>query len=101
MYPFSDQARHWKIITRTHFATIFQDTTTDVVFSTGFNGGTYTFMNSIYTENFTHSSYSNNLIGQKLLFNARIENDTLFLSPCSEDGTMLENGNFEEYKRLD
>jgi hypothetical protein len=100
-YPRTVNGKNWKIITKSHFASIYQDTTTDLLFTTGFNGGTYTFINGIYTENFTHSSISNNQIGEKLFFKAKIEGDKLFLTPCSEDGTEKKFGNFEEYKRLD
>jgi hypothetical protein len=100
-YPGNKNGNHWKIITKAHFATIYQDTTSNGFLSTGFNGGTYTFINSIYTENFTHSSITNRQLGTKLFFKAKIEGDKLFISPCSEDGTDMKSGNFEEYKRLD
>lgn len=100
-YPYSNYGKYWKIISKTHFATIFQDTTNNSLFSTGFNAGTYTLIDGIYTENFTHSSYIKELIGMKLLFKVKIEGDKLFISSCYEDGTTKDYGNFEEYKRLD
>ena len=100
-YPRSVNGKHWKIITKSHFASIYQDTTTNLILSTGFNGGTYTFINGIYTENFTHSSISNHQIGTRMFFKAKIEGDKLFITPCSEDGSEKKFGNYEEYKRLD
>ena len=100
-YPGNLNGNHWKIITRSHFATIYQDTTSKRFLSTGFNGGTYTYTNGIYTESFSHTSLSNSQIGTKITFKATIEGDKLLLSPCSEDGKELKSGNFEEYKRLD
>jgi hypothetical protein len=100
-YPRSVNGKHWKIITKSHFASIYQDTTTNLFLSSGFNGGKYTFINGIYTENFTHSSISNRQIGTKLLFKAKIEGDKLFITPFSDNGTEIKFGSFEEYKRLD
>ena len=99
-YPGSTNAKHWKIITESHFATIYQDTTSNEIFSTGFNGGTYTYIDGVYTEYFTHSKYSSQ-IGSSLSFKAKIEGDRLHISPCNEDGTENEFGNIEKYKRLD
>ena len=100
-YPRSVNGGNWKIITKSHFASIYQDTTSNLFLSTGFNGGTYTFIKGIYTKNFTHSSISNRQIGTKLFFKAKIEGDKLFITSCSEDGTEKKFGNFEEYIRLD
>lgn len=100
-YPRSVNGKNWKVITQSHFATIYQDTTTNLLLSTGFNGGTYTFIDGVYTEKFTHSSISNDQIGTELFFKAKIEGDKLFLTPCSEDGMEKKFGNFEEYRRLD
>ena len=100
-YPGNVNGNHWKIITKSHFATIYQDTTSNKFLSTGFNGGTYTYIDGIYTENFSHSSIANRQIGTKLSFKAKIEGDKLFISPYSKDGTEGKYGNFEEYKRLD
>jgi hypothetical protein len=100
-YPGNKNGNHWKIITKAHFATIYQDTTLTGFLTTGFNGGIYTFKNGIYTENFTHSSMTNRQLGTKLFFKAKIEGDKLVISPCSEDGKEMKAGNFEEYKRLD
>lgn len=99
IYP-GINGKHWKIITKSHFATIYQDTTSDKFLTNGFNGGTCTFIDGIYTENFTHSSLPSQ-IGRRMLFKAKIEGNKLFITPCSEDGTDEKYGNFEEYKRLD
>jgi len=48
IYP-GINGKHWKIITKSHFATIYQDTTSDKFLTNGFNGGTYTFISGIYT----------------------------------------------------
>jgi hypothetical protein len=100
-YPGNSNGNHWKIITKSHFATIYQDTTSNIILSTGFNGGTYTYIDGIYTEKFSHSSISNRQLGTSLYFKANVDGDKLFLSPCLEDGTEKATGNFEEYKRLD
>ena len=99
-YP-GNNGNHWKIITKSHFATIYQDTTSNTILSTGFNGGTYSYIDGIYTESFSHSSISNRQIGTSMYFKAKVNGDKLFISPCLEDGTEKESGNFEEYKRLD
>jgi hypothetical protein len=100
-YPGNFNGNHWKILTDSHFATIYQDTASNKFLSTGFNGGTYTYIDGIYKEYYTHSSISNSQIGMELTFKAKVEDDKLFISPCSEDGKEEEFGNFEEYKRLD
>jgi len=102
-YPGNVNGNHWKIITKSHFATIYQDTTSnsEKFLYTGFNGGTYTYINGIYTETFTHSSLSKGQIGTSLSFNAKIEGNKLFISPVSKDGKDKKTGNFEEYRRLD
>jgi len=100
-YPGNKNGNHWKIITKLHFATIYQDTTSNKFLYSGFNGGTYTYLDGIYTENFSHSSLSNSQLGTNITFKAKIEGDRLIISPCSSDGKELNVGNFEEYKRLD
>jgi hypothetical protein len=102
-YPGNVNGNHWKIITKSHFASIYQDTTSNSneFLHTGFNGGTYTYINDVYTGHFTHSSLSKHQIGTSLTFKAKIEGDKLFISPLSKDGKDSKTGNFEEYKRLD
>lgn len=84
-YPLSNNAHYMKIIGKKYFSTTWQDTTFNKssFYYAGFNGGTYTFENGIYTETeMCFSSPSN--IGIKVAFKAEINNDTLVLTNIPE-----------------
>jgi hypothetical protein len=90
-----------KIIGKKYFSTTFQDTTRDKSdwYYAGFNGGTYTFENGVYTETLTCFS-SPAMIGRKLAFKTEFKNDTLVITYIPEKST--EGLSFvEKWKRLD
>ena len=97
VYPASLSGKSMKIIGKTHFATVTQDTTSS---STGFNGGSYTFENDIYTEHLTYFSLVD-AIGISASYKVKIEGDILFMVPSTADGEEQELGTFEEWKRLE
>ena len=99
-FPTTPFAKHMKIISKTHFTTVWQDTSVSNFWTEGFNGGTYTFINGIYTEHLTYFSWVES-IGIKVSFKVKIEGDKLFLSPANEDGTEKEFGLFEQWKKLE
>ena len=99
-YPMTIHGKHMKIITKMHFATVWQDTTNPSSIYPGFNGGSYTFDSGLYTEN--HEYFSNpSQIGKKSFYKVRIEEEKLFISLATEDGKDKEFGFFEEWKRVE
>jgi hypothetical protein len=99
-YPFSNNGNHMKIINKIYFSTIWQDTTINKSMwgYAGFNGGTYTFENGVYTETLMYFSIPAN-IGSEASFKAEIKNDTLVLIDIPKkprDGF----SNVEKWKRL-
>jgi hypothetical protein len=100
-YPVNINAKHMKIISERYFSTVWQDTTIDKSdwWYAGFNGGTYTFADGIYTEEEMYFMSPPN-IGSKPAFKAEIKNDTLVLTYIFEkpkDGY----SNVEKWKRLE
>jgi hypothetical protein len=100
-YQRSTNSHYMKIIGEKYFSTTWQDTTRDKsdFYYSGFNGGTYTFVNGVYTETlkcFSNPAY----IGRKLAFKTEIKNDTLVITYIPEKST--EGLSFvEKWKRLD
>jgi hypothetical protein len=99
-FPVSNNAKHMKIIGEKYFSTVWQDTTIDKSdwWYAGFNGGTYTFADGIYTEEEIYFMSPSN-IGTKPAFKAEIKNDTLVLTYIFEkprDGY----SNVEKWQRL-
>jgi len=99
-YPMTIHGKHMKIITKMHFATVWQDTTNPSSIYPGFNGGSYTFVNGFYTE---HHEYLLNpsQLGKKSYYKVRLEGDKFFMSPATEDGKDKEFGFYEEWKKLE
>lgn len=92
---------HMKNIGRNYFSTIWQDTALkNSDWTGGFNGGTYTFKDGIYSEQFEYFSMTG-YIGQKAAMRAEIRNDTLFISPYSDKANDEKYGFFEKWKRLE
>lgn len=99
-YPVSAAAKHMKILTETYFATIWQDTTNSHPAYPGMNGGTYTLVDSMYTEH--HDYFTNpSRIGSTNYYKVRFEEDRFFMIAVSKDGKELENGIKEEWKRME
>ena len=91
---------YMKIIGKKYFTTIWQDTIINKTnwWYSGFNGGTYTFQNGIYTEQELYFSIPSN-IGNKVAFKAEIKDDTLILTGIPLKG--YENVTYvEKLKRL-
>ncbi len=84
IFPQSLKDHYIKIIGEKYFCTIWQDTTLnrDNFWYSGFNGGTLTFENGIYTENISYFSSPSN-IGKQYTFNAQFKSDTLILTLVS------------------
>ena len=100
-YPLSSSSKHLKILTEKHFTTIWQDTTDVASFYPGFNGGTYTLVDSIYTENFDYNSDILS-IGKTFTAKIKIEDDRFFITPSSENWKD-ESGwaIYEEWKKIE
>jgi hypothetical protein len=96
--PATENAVHMKIIGKTHFATLWQDPTVDNY--AGFNGGTYTYENGIYTENLEFLSDKAS-IGMVVRFRVRLEKDKFFLESIAEEGQTPKYKIQEEWKRAD
>jgi hypothetical protein len=100
-YPLSNSGNHMKIIGKKYFSTIWQDTIINKSdwWYAGFNGGTYTFENGVYTETLM---YFNNIssIGGKAAFKAEFKNDTLVLTGITENATDRYSY-IEKWKRLE
>jgi hypothetical protein len=99
-YPLS--SKNMKIIGKKYFSTIWQDTTLDKSnwWSAGFNGGTYTFENGVYTEDLMYFSIPS-AIGSKASFKAEINSDTLVLTNIRKEVTNEKYLNVEIWKRLE
>ena len=97
--PESNYERTIKIINKTHFATIKQDTSKDESFM--FNAGKYILNKNTYTENLEFFSHSY-LIGSSLSFEIKIEGDHITMSgpikKIGEDETEWEV--YEVYKKI-
>jgi hypothetical protein len=100
-YPLSTNGRFMKIIGKEYYSTVWQDTTINKSnwLYGGFNGGTYTFENEVYTETATYFSLLPN-IGSKVAFKAEIKNDTLVITYIPEKA-MVGYSSTEKWKRLE
>lgn len=99
-YPMTIHGKHMKIITKMHFATVWQDTTNPSSIYPGFNGGKYTLVNGLYTEHHKYN-YIPSHLGKKSFYKVRFEGEKFFMSPATEDGKDKEFGFFEEWKRAE
>ncbi len=101
-YPVSINGKNIKMVGGKYFATIWQDTTIDKSnwWSAGFNGGTYTIVDGVYTETETHFSNLSR-IGSKPSFNLEIKNDTAILTAILPPDTPSGYSNVEKWKRLE
>lgn len=98
-YPRTAVAEHMKIISENHYATVWQDNNEDDDITAGYNGGTYTYKNGIYSENHPFFSIATRR-GNTEHFAVTVTNDRLFMVPCLPDGTPNKYGNYEEWVRL-
>jgi hypothetical protein len=96
--PATEDAVHMKIIGKTHFATIWQDP--NVEGYEGFNGGTYTYENGIYTENIQFN-IENGSIGWSIRFKVTLEKNRFFMESVDDEGNKPEFKISEEWKRVD
>jgi hypothetical protein len=100
-FPVTANGHHMKIIGEKYFSTIWQDTTickSDVWYS-GFNGGTYTFKNEVYTETELYF-YPISGIGNIWSAKVEIKGDTMVLTyiPADPDSKA---SSVEVWKRLE
>ena len=100
IYGVSPTASRIKVIGKTHFATVWQDTASSDPIATGFNGGTYTFSNGIYIEKLDYFSYKD-WIGGEAIFKVKIEGDKLTFIPATKEGNEQETGFFDEWRRIE
>ena len=96
--PATDNAVHMKIIGKTHFTTIWQDP--NVENYAGFNGGTYTFEDGIYTENLEFFSVKGS-IGTVARFRVKLEQDMLYMESIAEEGKTPKYRISEKWKRAE
>lgn len=97
-YPATENAVHMKIIGKKHFATLWQDP--DDENYSGFNGGTYTFENGIYTENLQFNANRAN-IGWKARFKVKLEKDIFYMESAVKEGETPDYIIQEKWKRAD
>lgn len=100
-FPVSASGKHMKIIGEKYFSTIWQDTTiskSDAWYA-GFNGGTYTFENEVYTETELYF-FPTSGIGNTWSAKAEFRSDTMVLTYIPKD-TYSKNTSVEKWKRLE
>ena len=101
-FPDTDYYRMIKMISRTHFVFVIQDTSVEN--SDGFGGGKYTLDGDKYTEHVEFLSDSE-LIGKSVTYTVKVEGDTLIQSgiyPAKKYGIGEYDWDFSEvYKRID
>ncbi len=102
LWPVTDHARQIKMISRTHFVWINQDTSQKDV--SGFGGGKYTLDGDKYTEHI-EIFYDPIWIGKSVTFKIKVEGDTLIQSgktPLKKLGIAdYDLETYEVYKRID
>ncbi len=102
LFPITDSGRQIKMISRTHFVWMSQDTSRKDVY--GFGGGKYTLDGDKYTEHI-EIFYDPRGIGKSLTFKMRVEGDTLIQSgtmPFKKLGLAdYDLETYEVYKRID
>jgi hypothetical protein len=72
-----------KIINKTHFATVSQDTSEH---RSHFNAGTYSFSGDTYTENIEFFSVFPEIIGDSFSYKIKIEGNQFTMSPLKKEG---------------
>lgn len=93
----ADNTRQMKVINKTHFTTLWQDTVYNK--NRGFNGGSYTFENGIYTEYLEYFVIEDR-IGDTAHFKVELEDNTLSISACDKDGNISKTGYFQVWERV-
>lgn len=91
-------SRQMKVINGSHFTTLWQDTLTRE--NMGFNGGSYTFENNIYTEYLDFFSITGR-IGDTAHYLVELRGNRLSISACNERGEISATGYFQEWERID
>lgn len=100
-YPVTANGHHMKIIGEKHFSTIWQDTTLDKSdrWYAGFNGGTYTFKDEVYTETYEYFIWLSS-IGNTISYKTEFKSDTMIMTyiPADPDSKA---SSIEVWKRLE
>lgn len=99
-YPESASGKHMKIITKSHFTTVWVDSSHTGNSYPGFNGGSYTLKDGIYTE-IQHYLNDPNSLGRKSYYSMAVKGDRLFMTPVTEEGKAKKFGFFEEWKKVE
>lgn len=86
-----------KVISDTHFTTIWQNPLEPK--DMGFNGGSYTFKNNIFTEQLEFFSFTER-IGETVHYKIELEENTLSMSACDSVGNISKTGYFQVWERL-
>jgi len=99
--PASVHGDYMKIIGEKHFATIWQDLTIDPsnLWHAGFNGGTYTLEDEVYTESLEYFSEESS-IGGTFMAKVEFSGDTMILTYIPEDSDSKVTS-IEKWKRLE
>ena len=97
LYPVTDYSRQIKMISRTHFVCIYQDTSRKDEY--GFAGGKYTLDGDKYTEHIEMSKPPD-MIGESGTFTMKVEDDT-FIQSGTVSLKSFDVETYEVYKRLD
>ena len=102
LFPITDHDQQIKMISRTHFVWISQDTSRKDVY--GFGGGKYTLDGDKYTEHI-EIFYDPIWIGKSITFTMKVEGDTLIQSGTTALKKLgladYDMETYEVYKRLD
>jgi hypothetical protein len=96
--PRTESEHAIKVINKTHFATVHQDTSTNDIYS---NAGTYTLTEDTYTENLEYAT-SITMIGKTYCFKSTIEGDKWIISgPVEKPGAEVPEWKIHEvWKRV-
>ncbi len=99
--PASVNGNHMKIIGEKYFSTIWQDTSINKsdLWYAGFNGGTYTFENEVYTESSEYFSILSS-IGNTYSAKVEFKGDTMVLTYIPKDANS-QVSSVDEWKRLE
>lgn len=89
-------SKYIKTINSTHFSTLWQDVAEPE--TSGYNGGDYALVDSIYTERLEYHSIEN-LRNREIHFKVQFVGELMILTSCDAQGQILDPGFVETWKR--